>query len=264
MRHAPRDSRSGSRWSGRRSEFDVEATAEKAVGYNEIVRDSVDVGDLGIDLWMDQAVRDLTLTESVAAGWHRTGSWTVEIFSFLKRLVTGRGSTKELGGPIVIGQLSGAAARQGLAAFLNFMAIISVNLAVLNLLPIPVLDGGHLVFLFAEAVRGGRPVSAEKPAAVDPGRHDPGDGPDGAGVRQRHHASGGDLIRVPVETSGRSSRTAGAAVRRFGPCPRGPPRRIEARAVLAGDVHDTPVPLRASLLLAASHRGVGSLHSSLR
>ena len=53
------------------------------------------------------------------------------------------------------------AARQGLTSFLNFMAIISVNLAVLNLLPIPVLDGGHLVFLFAEAVRGGRPVSAQ-------------------------------------------------------------------------------------------------------
>ena len=141
--------------------LDLEATTETTVEYNPIVRDSVDVGEVGIELWMDQAVRDLTLTESVAAGWHRTGSWTVEIFSFLKRMVTGKGSTKELGGPIVIGQLSGAAARQGLAAFLNFMAIISVNLAVLNLLPIPVLDGGHLVFLFAEGVRGGRPVSAE-------------------------------------------------------------------------------------------------------
>jgi regulator of sigma E protease len=141
--------------------LDLEATTETKVEYNTIVRDSVDVGAVGIELWEDQAVRDLTLTESVAAGWHRTGAWTLEIFSFLERIVTGRGSTKELGGPIVIGQLSGAAARQGLAAFLNFMAIISVNLAVLNLLPIPVLDGGHLVFLFAEGVRGGRPVSPQ-------------------------------------------------------------------------------------------------------
>ena len=140
---------------------DLDATPAKVVVYNSLVRDSVDLGILGINPWMERAVRDLTLTESVGAGWHRTGSWTVEIFSFLKRVVTGKGSTKELGGPIVIGQLSGAAARQGLAAFLNFMAIISVNLAVLNLLPIPVLDGGHLVFLFAEGVRGGRPVSAE-------------------------------------------------------------------------------------------------------
>ena len=141
--------------------LELEATPGKVVVYNTLVRDSVDVGILGIEVWVDRAVRDLTLTESVAAGWHRTGSWTVEIFSFLKRVVTGQGSTKELGGPIVIGQLSGAAARQGLAAFLNFMAIISVNLAVLNLLPIPVLDGGHLVFLFAEGVRGGRPVSPQ-------------------------------------------------------------------------------------------------------
>ncbi len=53
-----------------------------------LVRDSVDLGILGINPWMERAVRDLTLTESVAAGWHRTGSWTVEIFSFLKRVVS--------------------------------------------------------------------------------------------------------------------------------------------------------------------------------
>jgi len=140
---------------------DLEATPMTVRAYNDLVRDSVDLGLIGIEVWVDRATRDLTLTESVAAGWHRTGAWTAEIFTFLKRVVTGRGSAKDLGGPIVIGQLSGAAARAGLTAFLNFMAIISVNLAVLNLLPIPVLDGGHLVFLFAEAVRGGRPVSVQ-------------------------------------------------------------------------------------------------------
>jgi regulator of sigma E protease len=139
---------------------ELEATTGTGVVYSEIARDSVEYGFLGIVAWSGGA-RDLTLAESAAAGWHRTGAWTLEIFTFLKKLVTGRGSAKELGGPIVIGQLSGAAARQGLSAFLNFMAIISVNLAVLNLLPIPVLDGGHLVFLFAEGVRGGRPVSPE-------------------------------------------------------------------------------------------------------
>ena len=142
------------------AKVDLEATPMKVVGYHEILRDSIDVGYLGLAVW-EGAARDLTMSEAVAAGWHRTGVWSLEIFTFLKRLATGRGSAKELGGPIVIGQLSGAAARQGLTAFLNFMAIISVNLAVLNLLPIPVLDGGHLVFLFAEAVRGGRPVSAQ-------------------------------------------------------------------------------------------------------
>jgi regulator of sigma E protease len=137
------------------------ATPRKVTAYHELIRDSVEVGYVGLQVWMDRAARDLTLSESVMAGSYRTGAWGMEIFGFLKRVVTGRGSTKELGGPIVIGQMSGAAARRGPTAFLNFMAIISVNLAILNLLPIPVLDGGHLVFLFAEALRGGRPVSVQ-------------------------------------------------------------------------------------------------------
>ena len=61
----------------------------------------------------------------------------------------------------MIGQLSGEAARAGLTALLYFMAVISVNLAVLNLLPIPVLDGGHLIFLLIEGVRG-RALSVEQ------------------------------------------------------------------------------------------------------
>jgi regulator of sigma E protease len=77
---------------------------------------------------------------------------------FLWDLFTGGASPRNLGGPILIGQLSGQVARAGFAEFLGFMALFSVNLAVLNLLPIPVLDGGHLMFLLVEAVRG-RPLS---------------------------------------------------------------------------------------------------------
>ncbi|MGQ0563088.1 MAG: RIP metalloprotease RseP [Gemmatimonadota bacterium] len=80
---------------------------------------------------------------------------------FLWDLVTGGASPRNLGGPIMIGQLSGQVARAGFAEFLSFMALFSVNLAVLNLLPIPVLDGGHLLFLGVEAVRG-RPLSLEQ------------------------------------------------------------------------------------------------------
>ncbi len=57
-----------------------------------------------------------------------------------------------MGGPILIGQLAGQSARLGLDSFLGFMALISINLAILNLLPIPVLDGGQFLFLLAEAV----------------------------------------------------------------------------------------------------------------
>jgi regulator of sigma E protease len=71
----------------------------------------------------------------------------------LKGLLTGQLSPRDLGGPILVGQLSGEAARLGLDAFLGFMALFSMNLAVLNLLPIPVLDGGHLLFLVVEAIR---------------------------------------------------------------------------------------------------------------
>ncbi len=76
------------------------------------------------------------------------------ILATLKGLVTGKLSARELGGPVLIGQISGQVARQGLFALLSFMALFSVNLAILNLLPIPVLDGGQLVFLLIEGVRG--------------------------------------------------------------------------------------------------------------
>ena len=67
-----------------------------------------------------------------------------------------------MGSIVTIGQASGQAAEAGPNIFLSFMALFSVNLAVLNLLPIPVLDGGHLVFLAIEAVRGGRGLSLEQ------------------------------------------------------------------------------------------------------
>jgi regulator of sigma E protease len=76
----------------------------------------------------------------------------------VKGLILGQVSPRELGGPIFIGQLSGQVAQIGLEPFLAFIALFSVNLAVLNLLPIPVLDGGRLLFLLVEGVRR-RPLS---------------------------------------------------------------------------------------------------------
>jgi membrane-associated protease RseP (regulator of RpoE activity) len=71
----------------------------------------------------------------------------------LKGLVLGQVSARDLGGPILIGQLSGQVAGQGLEKLLGLMAFLSMNLAVLNLLPVPVLDGGHLLFLLIEGAR---------------------------------------------------------------------------------------------------------------
>jgi regulator of sigma E protease len=93
-------------------------------------------------------------TRSLGAGYRQNWDFTVIILDFLGQLLTGRASARDLGGPIMIGQLSGQAARAGALSLINFMAILSVHLAVLNLLPIPILDGGHLLFLGIEAVRG--------------------------------------------------------------------------------------------------------------
>ena len=83
-------------------------------------------------------------------------SWL--ILDFLGELFQGDRSTDELGGPLRIAQLAGQTAEQGLHAFVSFLAMLSVNLAIINLLPIPVFDGGHLTFLTLEAVMR-RPLS---------------------------------------------------------------------------------------------------------
>ena len=73
------------------------------------------------------------------------------------QMVMGRRTADELGGPIAIAQMSGVVARVGVVDLIRFMALLSVNLGLINLFPIPVLDGGHLLFYAAEAIRG-RPL----------------------------------------------------------------------------------------------------------
>jgi len=73
-------------------------------------------------------------------------------------LVTGEESLKNIGGPIFIAQLAGESAKSGLASLLGLMAIISVNLAFINILPIPAFDGGHLIVIITESLMR-RPLS---------------------------------------------------------------------------------------------------------
>ena len=86
-----------------------------------------------------------------------TWSLTVRTLAAVREIITGSRSADELGGPLRIAQISGSAAEAGLATALWFTALLSINLGLINLFPIPVLDGGHLVFYAAEAVRG-RPL----------------------------------------------------------------------------------------------------------
>lgn len=98
--------------------------------------------------------------EAVTVGARATWETTKEIVVTLKQLLTGELSPTNLGGLLTIGEASGQSARMGLPTYLLFLALFSVNLAVLNLLPIPILDGGHLLFLTIEGIRG-RPLSVE-------------------------------------------------------------------------------------------------------
>lgn len=94
----------------------------------------------------------LGLGPALAAGAAATFETSTFIFRTVRGMLSGRVSTNEVGGPIAIGQAAGESARAGIDSFLGFMALISVNLAVVNLLPIPVLDGGQFLFLLGEAV----------------------------------------------------------------------------------------------------------------
>ena len=95
---------------------------------------------------------------AIATAASQTWEIVAQTANGLWQLVTGRANPADLGGALRIAQMSGQVAKLGLASFISFIAIISVNLGLLNLVPIPVLDGGHLLFLGLEAVRG-RPVS---------------------------------------------------------------------------------------------------------
>ncbi|NBC94797.1 MAG: RIP metalloprotease RseP [Deinococcus-Thermus bacterium] len=95
---------------------------------------------------------------AVGEAAQETVSLTALTLSALGEMVIGERGTEELGGPIRIAQLSGDVAQIGVVALIWFMAILSINLGLINLFPVPMLDGGHLMFYAAEAVRG-RPLS---------------------------------------------------------------------------------------------------------
>jgi regulator of sigma E protease len=85
---------------------------------------------------------------------------TTQTFGMLGKMLTGQASTKNLSGVIGIAEVAKQSAGMGLAWFLQFLALVSLSLAILNLLPIPVLDGGHLLYYLVELVKGS-PVSEQ-------------------------------------------------------------------------------------------------------
>ncbi|MEQ9569471.1 MAG: RIP metalloprotease RseP [Longimicrobiales bacterium] len=119
------------------------------------------VGAVGILPRTEEVFESVGWGRAAVYGWNQTVAVTGMILGFLGDLVTGGISPRSMGSIVTIGEASGQAASMGMDMFLSFMALFSVNLAILNLLPIPVLDGGHLLFLAIEAVRG-RALSVEQ------------------------------------------------------------------------------------------------------
>lgn len=95
--------------------------------------------------------------EAIPDGIAQTWSVAGQTLSGVWQMITGQRGTDDLGGPLRIAQLSGQVAQLGFASLISFIAVLSVNLGLVNLFPIPVLDGGHLVFYAVEAIRG-RPL----------------------------------------------------------------------------------------------------------
>jgi regulator of sigma E protease len=119
------------------------------------------IGQIGVAPEIETVYRSLGVGGAIARGAELTWLDSKGIVRFLRNLVTGQESARSVGSILTIGQISGQTARMGLEVFLGFMALFSINLAILNLLPIPILDGGHLLFIVIEAVRG-RPLSVEQ------------------------------------------------------------------------------------------------------
>ncbi len=101
----------------------------------------------------------LSLAQALVGGVTQTWQVTSDTVAGVAQMISGQRGTEDIGGPLRIAQLSGQVAQLGLASLVSFIAVLSVNLGLINLFPIPVLDGGHLLFYLAEAIRG-RPIPA--------------------------------------------------------------------------------------------------------
>jgi regulator of sigma E protease len=95
-----------------------------------------------------------TLSESLTGGFVQTWKVGSDTLIGISQMIKGSRGTDELGGPLRIAQLSGQVVKLGFGSLISFIAVLSVNLGLINLFPIPVLDGGHLLFYFFEALRG--------------------------------------------------------------------------------------------------------------
>jgi regulator of sigma E protease len=113
---------------------------------------SVEIGKIGVSGPGRSLIRS---ANPLLAAWHgleATWGWTELTAVGIYKMIAGEISSKNIGGPLTIASISGEAGAQGMSSVIFLIAILSINLGVLNLLPIPILDGGHLLFFAIEAV----------------------------------------------------------------------------------------------------------------
>jgi len=133
---------------GHRISLAVTPSVEKAIVNGQ----SVDIGKIGISGPGRSIMRSSTPLLSLYDGLGATWGWTELTAIGLYKMVVGDISSKNIGGPLTIANISGEAASQGASSVVFLIAILSINLGVLNLLPIPILDGGHLLFFLIEGI----------------------------------------------------------------------------------------------------------------
>lgn len=137
-------------------ELRVEVTPEGAAG-----PDGQPVGRLGVvGSFAEGDMQEVTFGPLAALSNGVSETWfiTERTVTYLYRVIVGEESANQLGGPIMVAKISGDAARMGLAVLLNVAAVLSISIGIINLFPVPMLDGGHLLFFGIEAIRG-RPLS---------------------------------------------------------------------------------------------------------
>ena len=120
----------------------------------------ITVGRIGLGRVNRSANERIGLVEAAGLGWNATWEMAGKVTGVLGGLFRGTVSVKTLGGPIAIARASVSEARAGLVPLFSLIAFLSINLAVLNLLPVPILDGGQIIMTIAEGVRG-KPLSLQ-------------------------------------------------------------------------------------------------------
>ena len=119
------------------------------VNIDSQINENVTKGILGVSFGASRNFR-----QSISKGIYETYNLSLKTLQFIGKMITGNMGTENLSGPIGIAQMAGNTAQAGFLPFMYLMALLSISLAVLNLLPIPVLDGGQLTLLGIEAIRG--------------------------------------------------------------------------------------------------------------